>query len=89
MNAEKTETTPHKAGPASLLADLVGQTVDVHYAAGYTDRGIVEAVEGPWIRLRKADELLICSAHTVRLIKIIPRTGERDEDKLLRPADKP
>jgi hypothetical protein len=56
-----------------LLNELVGRKVTVHSLQGDTERqdiGVLEATDGMWLRVRKADNevLYFCSYH-LRLIK--------------------
>jgi hypothetical protein len=74
-------------GGMPVTTALIGKSVEILYTNGMTDRGVVEAIEGPWIRFLKGSELLICSAHAVRLIKVHLPQCQDENDRLLRPAE--
>ncbi len=57
----------------SLVSVLIGKKVTVYSRLGDTEKqdvGMLEAVEGDWIRLRKADgETMFFTTVNVRMIK--------------------
>jgi hypothetical protein len=57
----------------SLISILTGKKVTIYSHLGDTEKqdvGVLEAVEGDWIRLRKADgETMFFAIYSVRMIK--------------------
>ncbi|MFN3650480.1 MAG: hypothetical protein ACK47B_12955 [Armatimonadota bacterium] len=57
------------------LADLVGQKVRVYSTGasqGWTDDGVLEAWDHPWLRIRKNNGETLCLAvYSIRLIKAL------------------
>ena len=55
------------------MNELIGKKVTVYSVNGASegrDIGILESIEGPWLRLRKADgEVLFFGAYQIRLVK--------------------
>ena len=55
------------------MNDLIGKKVTVYSVSGAADArdiGVLEAVDGPWLRLKKADgETLFFCAYQIRLVK--------------------
>ena len=59
----------------SAIGAMIGQEVKVWSVSGesyYTDEGILEAFDHPWLRLRNSDDELLClSVYRVRLVKVL------------------
>jgi hypothetical protein len=55
------------------MNELIGRKVTVYSVNGAgegRDIGILESVDGPWLRIRKSDgEVLFFSAYQIRLVK--------------------
>ncbi len=61
-----------KPGDYEVLRDLLGQYVEVRSRAGqseYTDKGMLEAYDSQWIRLRKDSETICFPIANIRLLK--------------------
>lgn len=74
MSTEVIEEKPATSAGAGVT-ELVGRTVEVISMEGhdrYTDVGVLESFETPWINIRKKNNELLCfSVHNIRLIKLI------------------
>lgn len=61
-------------GAHGALAEFVGHQVEIISMEGhdrYTDVGVLEAYNNPWVNLRKkSGELLCFSSYNIRLIKL-------------------
>ena len=55
------------------MNELIGRKVTVYSVNGASearDIGILESVDGPWLRIRKADgDVMFFSAYQIRLVK--------------------
>jgi hypothetical protein len=58
----------------SLLTELVGKQVEITSIGGETrfvDRGVLEAFDEHWVRLRKGNEVLYFPVYRIRLLKLV------------------
>lgn len=55
------------------MNELIGKKVTVYSVSGSSegrDIGVLEAIDGPWLRIKKADgEVLFFSTYQIRLVK--------------------
>jgi len=62
------------AGTHGPLSEFIGHQVEIISMEGhdrYTDVGVLEAYDNPWVNLRKkTGELLCFSTYNIRLIKL-------------------
>ena len=71
----------------TAVGDLVGQRVEVRTVQGggmdAVDRGILEAYDAPWLRLRKDNNEVLCFPfYQVRLVKLLKHEGGHGEPEL-------
>lgn len=55
------------------MNELIGKKVTIYSVGGTADArdiGVLESIDGPWLRIKKADgETLFFSAYQIRLVK--------------------
>lgn len=70
----------------TVIGDMIGQRVEVRTQYGTqdgVDRGILEAYDAPWIRLRKDNNEIFCfPIYLVRLVKLLKHDSGAGEHEL-------
>ncbi len=74
----------------SLLDTYLGWTVEVHYLSfnSATDRGVLAAVEPPWLLLELPNRQLVIPISAIRLLKPMA-PPDNEHMRLLRPVERP